>query len=127
MLKAGRLKVVLAGVVLSGISGCGVPGMDEQFVSDALRTGAYEIRRSLQDNPGGMTAAEVEAVFVRHHKASVSPIWLDADGRPVDAWGTHFRVAFGGEGPGVWVRCDSAGPDRAFGTSDDLSFEAREP
>lgn len=127
MLKTSRLAVVLMGLVLAGISGCGALDMDEHFVSDALQTAAYEIRGLLRETPGGMTTAEVEAVYVRHHEASVSPIWLDDDGRPVDAWETHFRVTFGGHGAGLWVRCESAGPDRVFETSDDLSFEAREP
>ena len=74
---------------------------------------SYEIRRQLVERPEGLTTTECDAVFVRHHVASVSPIWFDGDGRPVDAWRSHFRVTFGGE-------------DRQFGTSDDLSFEARE-
>jgi hypothetical protein len=100
--------------------------MDDRFVSDALQTGAYEIQRQLGEKPGGMTADEIEAIFIRHHEASVSPVWLDEDGRPVDAWGTHFRVAYGKNGSGVWVRCESAGPDRKFGTTDDLSYDTRE-
>ena len=69
---------------------------------------------------------EIEAVFILHHEASVSPVWLDDNGRPVDAWGTHFRVAYGKNGPGVWVCCESAGADRKFGTTDDLSYDTRE-
>jgi hypothetical protein len=64
-------------------------------------------------------------VFTAHDKASVSPIWFDETGSPVDAWGTRFRVTWDNARAAKWVLCESAGPDRKFGTGDDLSYKAQ--
>ena len=41
----------------------------------------------------GPSRRALREVFEEHHRASVSPIWFDEAGHPVDAWGTEFRVA----------------------------------
>ncbi len=96
----------------------------KQFVKDALHTAASEIHRQLLEKSKTLSPAAMQQVFVYHHKASVSPIWLDSNGNPVDAWGTIFRVTCDSESPVSWVLCESAGPDGKFGTKDDLSFRS---
>jgi hypothetical protein len=95
---------------------------DESFVRDALLMGAEVIQSKLRESQGELTQQEMEQVFTNHHDASVSPIWFDAARRPVDAWGTHFRITYDSSHPAAWVLCESAGPDRVFGTEDDLSY-----
>lgn len=65
------MSMLLAALALPGTSARGPFDMDDHFVGDALQTAAYEIRRRLLEKPGGLTTAEVEAVFLGHHEASV--------------------------------------------------------
>ncbi len=97
---------------------------NRSFVQDALQTAAYEFQKRLAENPEGLSSEAIKQVFITHHNASVSPIWFDDLGNPVDAWGTPFRVSYDQARPVAWVLCESAGPDRSFGTSDDLSFRS---
>jgi hypothetical protein len=94
------------------------------FVRDALQTAAYAIHAQLRDHRNGLDPEAIQQVFVHHHRASVSPIWFDNAGNPVDAWGTPFRVSHDQAQPVAWVLCESAGPDREFGTADDLRFRS---
>lgn len=92
------------------------------FVRDALMTAAPAILDRL--HAGETTLVAVKQVFVHHHEASVSPIWFDSAGEPVDAWGTRFRVTHDPDLPVSWVEVRSAGPDRQFETEDDLSHRS---
>jgi hypothetical protein len=86
-------------------------------VRDAVFTVSGVLSREYGPRSIMPTQSEVDAVVRRLHDASVSPVWFTEDGRPVDAWGTPFRaVPHGADG----VSCESAGPDRVFGTSDDI-------
>ena len=59
-----------------------------------------------QDNPQGTS-------FMGN-----SPYSLNANGEIVDPWGTPFRITFG---PDSKVHASSAGPDKIFGTPDDVT------
>lgn len=48
---------------------------------------------------------------------ALTPSQLNADHEIIDQWGTPFRVSLQG---GTGVRIVSAGPDKVFGTSDDV-------
>ena len=94
--------------------------LDSHYVMDALRTSAGVLLIELR-TAGHIDSETMQAVFKFHHRASVSPIWFDASGRPVDAWGTEFRFSRDDQVPPTWVQCASAGPDGSFGTRDDLT------
>ncbi len=121
---------LLAGLALAVVVGavvwtCGWQASfrDSARVQDALDTAAPEVLHDLAKSArDGQTV--LDEVLLRHHEASVSPIWLDESHAPVDAWGTRFRVRTDEARPPLWVVCESAGPDRRFGTSDDLSRRA---
>ncbi len=48
---------------------------------------------------------------------------IGPDQRPLDPYGTPYRVSTGREGSTRKVTVTSAGPDRVFGTADDLAHE----
>jgi len=91
------------------------------FMLDAMQVAENRVGRdgTRREWPSDLAAlqAELEHALVDNHRASVACVWLDADGRPVDVWGTPFRGRF----ERAWVRCESAGPDREFGTRDDIT------
>ncbi len=89
-------------------------------VRDALLTAANAIHLEVLDDPTADRDRLPDRVFLLHHCASVSPVWLDSSGRPIDAWGTPFRTILDRGNPPGWVRCESAGPDKEFGPPHDL-------
>lgn len=97
--------------------------LDRAHTSDALHV-AGEIHRDLLENPRDLWPEEADAWFVWVHENSMAKVGIDEGGRPVDAWGTPFRTTHDRSRPVRWVRCESAGPDREFGTADDLTFES---
>lgn len=111
--------VILAVVMWSSVN----RSLDRAHTSDALYV-AGEIRRDLLENPRNLRPEEADAWFVWAYENSMASIGFDEDGRPVDAWGTPFRTTHDRTHPVRWVRCESAGPDREFGTADDLTFES---
>jgi hypothetical protein len=124
--------IILVSVVLAGALAGAFAGiyylfhrvMDMHFVRDALQTAAMEILQEFQDQLGRVSPERIRQVFIINHQSSTSEIWFDAAGNPVDAWGTSFRVTHDQGNPVAWVLCESAGPDREFGTRDDLFYKA---
>ena len=100
------------------------------------------IRRALEDSRVASTHAAVEAIsrgVAAEVRAGRSPspteiednirklvdagaiaASFDRNGRSTDVYGTPFRVTIHGR----LVTASSAGPDRSFGTADDIDFTA---
>ena len=102
-----------------------VQEVDRQFIKDAVMTASLEIHSQVADFDGDQIATfDFEEIFLDHHEASVSPVWIDSEGRPTDVWGKHFRVTFDSDSPIKWVECASAGRDKKFGTADDIAHRS---
>jgi len=56
-------------------------------------------------------------------RASVILGKIGPDQKPLDPYGTPYRVNYGRDGSTRKVTVTSAGPDRAFGTADDLAHD----
>lgn len=72
--------------------------------------------RSVWPNDSAQLHAEMEAAMRDMVRGGVSTVGFDQGGRPVDLWGTRFRVRL----DGGFLSCVSAGPDRTFETQDDV-------
>lgn len=68
--------------------------------------------------------ADVDQVIRSLMHAGVIRSALDADGKPVDPYGTGYRVAVQTPGRRLIVTVTSAGPDGRFDTPDDVSNAA---
>jgi hypothetical protein len=77
------------------------------------------------------TAAEIEDAILDLSLAGVRGVLRDRRGRPVDLYDTSFRVSHTLGGNRHEITVTSAGPDRLFGTPDDLTrvvgWDAPEP
>ena len=98
--------------------------LNELHVSDTVHVVALEVHRELLTDPDGFGPEEIRQMLVNLDSASVSNVWFDEAGTPLDAWGTPFRVTHDDKRPVGWVLCESAGPDGEFGTEDDLSYRS---
>jgi hypothetical protein len=96
-------------------------------VLDTVHVAAASALRDLDANPGADVPQLVKSALVENERASVSWLWYDDAGAPVDAWETPFQVTVDAARPAAWLRCASAGPDRRFGTDDDISYTAERP
>jgi formylglycine-generating enzyme required for sulfatase activity len=123
------LALVVIGLVLAALTVAYLltrVDLSDHFVQDALTTAALRLHQEHREHPEEICQASLHQVLIQHHNASVSPIWFDDDGNPVDAWGTPFRVTHDQAPPVSWVLCGSAGPDQEFGTSDDISYRSED-
>ena len=67
------------------------------------------------------TPVAIDAAICQLHNAGVTGVALATAGKPVDLYGTPFRVSHAVAGMRHIVTATSAGPDRVFGTSDDIT------
>lgn len=65
---------------------------------------------------------EIEAVLVNLSQGSITHVMLDKDRKPVDLWGTPFRIFRDVKGERQTVVTTSAGPDRQLETEDDVRY-----
>lgn len=125
---AKTLTIVMGVLALAGAAGYWYMDRFRRmfFAEDAVRMIAYETRSLYERNPLA-TPQEVEDLILHLHKASVINLTVSPEGKPLDPFGTPFQVSKvgadrGERGPLISVRC--AGPDRRFGTSDDLLIDS---
>ena len=78
----------------------------------------------LQQQDPAPTQAQIDDGIRELVTASVINAGLDAQKRPIDSYGTPFRIRHTVEGALHRVTATSAGPDRRFDTPDDISREA---
>ena len=112
---------VLAMLVAVGFWWLGDGLARQFFAEDAVQVIAYEVSEMFESNPA-TTQQEIEARIRELHEASVINLEVDAAGRDVGPYGTAFRVEHRAEGGTAVTTVTSAGPDRAFGTEDDIRF-----
>jgi hypothetical protein len=91
------------------------------FAQDACRMIAYEVG-DLYRSKASPTADEVDDVILRLHNASVINLRVSPEGKPLDPYGTPFRIRFAREGIVTTTRVKSAGPDGHFDTPDDIAY-----
>lgn len=89
------------------------------FAQDACHMIAYEVG-DLYRSKASPTADEVDEVVLRLHNASVINLRVSPEGKPLDPYGTPFRIRFAREGVVTTTRVTSAGPDGHFDTADDI-------
>jgi hypothetical protein len=70
------------------------------------------------------TQTEIDESIRQLVTGSVINAGLDAQQRPIDPYGTPFRIRHRAEGTLHRVTATSAGPDRQFDTADDISRES---
>jgi hypothetical protein len=93
------------------------------FTSDAVLVISMRVAELHQNGPFP-TPAQVDDGIRELIQASVIHGGVDAQKRPVDVYGTPYRVRHTAEGALHRVTATSAGPDRQFDTPDDISREA---
>jgi hypothetical protein len=118
--------LVLCAIVLATLATYIVIDTRHRFkvgaVHDTVITATGSVRDLLQRNPTP-TRAELDDAIRFLDTASISKVWYDKSGRPVDPWGTPFSITF--TDPNAPITCTSAGPDRTLHTSDDISYVAK--
>ena len=75
-----------------------------------------------QDDPA-TSQGEIEQMIKSRHDASVINLKVDSDGKSVDPFGTALRVQHQIVNGKAITCVMSAGPDREFGTGDDIGFK----
>jgi len=94
---------------------------EKTFTYDAARAASGRISDLYKANPAP-TQKEIDDVL-----GSVSRVMLDKDRKPVDLWGTPFRIRHEVKDRERTVLVSSAGPDRRFDTGDDITFGTISP
>ena len=90
------------------------------FAQDAVEVIAFEASELFGKDPD-TTDDEIEQKIKFLHEASVINLMIDSNGKAVDPFGTPFQVE-NRKSPGESITTVvSAGPDREFGTRDDIS------
>lgn len=90
------------------------------FTQQAVGVIANEAGNLLEQNPGA-TDDEIARLIKSLHEASVINLEIDSNGKAVDPFGKAFRVTNQTSASKSIVTVVSAGPDREFGTRDDIS------
>ena len=90
------------------------------FTQDAVGVIAFEASDLFGKNPA-TTNDEIERKITFLHEASVINLKIDSNGKPVDPFGTPFQVENRISAGNAITTVVSAGPDREFGTRDDIS------
>ena len=88
---------------------------------DAVQVIAYAASDMFIGNPA-TTPEEIEATIKHLHDASVINLRINQSGKAVDPFGTPFRVQYERHPETSVTTVTSAGPDRRFGTTDDIRF-----
>ncbi len=88
---------------------------------DAVHVIACEADRLYANNPN-VTQKDIDHMVWNLHKASVINLAIDSGGKAVDPFGTGFRIGHQDLPEKSRTTAMSAGPDRRFGTEDDIRF-----
>jgi hypothetical protein len=91
------------------------------FTQDAVQVIAYAASDMFQRNPA-TTQDEIDLMIKFQHEASNINLKINPNGKAVDPFGTPFRVERHFQAGTALTTVTSAGPDRRFGTRDDIQF-----
>ena len=92
------------------------------FAEDAVQVLTYAASDMFLRNPTA-TQDEIDDMINSQHEASNINLQIDANGKAVDPFGTPFRVEHLVLSSNSITTVTSAGPDREFGTADDITFK----
>jgi hypothetical protein len=92
------------------------------FTRDAVQVIALESSSVLFEDDPECPRDKVDELIKQLHEASVINLRIDATGKAVDPYGTAFRVEHEVEDGSATTTVTSAGPDRRFGTRDDIQY-----
>jgi hypothetical protein len=99
---------------------------EKAFAYDSVMVASGMISELYKSNPAP-TQKEIDDVLVAIHDGSISHVMLDKDRKPMDLWGTPFRIRHEVKDRERTVLVSSAGPDRRFDTGDDITFGTISP
>jgi hypothetical protein len=88
---------------------------------DAVQVIAYAVSDMFHENPA-TTQDEIDQMIKFQHDASNINLKIDPNGKVVDPFGTALRVEYQVQYGVSITTVTSAGPDREFGTKDDIQF-----
>jgi hypothetical protein len=92
------------------------------FAEDAVQVLGYAASDTFQSHPD-TTQDEIDRMIKSQHETSNINLKIDPNGKAVDPFGTAFRVEHQIQPGKSITTVTSAGPDRDFGTGDDISFK----
>ena len=120
-------KIIIVAVLLIALAAGGLwwlqaRSMPVFFAEDAVQVLAYAASDMFQANPA-TTQAELDQMIKSQHEASNINLKINPNGKAVDPFGTAFRVEHQVRTGKSITTVTSAGPDREFGTKDDISFK----
>lgn len=92
------------------------------FTEDAVQVIGYEASRMFHSDPA-TSQDEIDQMIKSQHDASNINLGIDSNGKTIDLFGTAFRVQHQAGNRKSITTVVSAGPDREFGTADDVHFE----
>jgi hypothetical protein len=121
-LVAGILILTVAGLVFIGypaFQGLRRRHWSRSATSEDALVLSMTLRKFFRENPQAKPEA-IEAFMLQSASAAGCDLRVDPAGRPVDWFGTPFRVERERIGMEWVVTVTSAGPDRVFGTPDDI-------
>jgi hypothetical protein len=95
------------------------------MATDAVQVIAQEASELYRKNPV-VTQEDLERRILKLHYASVINLKLDGAGKPVDPFGKPFQIRNVRLGSVSETTVISAGPDRQFGTRDDIRYTVTE-
>jgi hypothetical protein len=115
-----------AGAVLLASAAAGIWWFESRwlpvfFTEDAVQVIAYAASDMLHENPATTDDAIAQMILAQHEASNIN-LGVDETGRAVDLFGTVFRVEYEVRPDAAVTTVTSAGPDREFGTKDDISF-----
>lgn len=110
-------------LVLVALAGWGVAAFrratDRAFTHDAVLCASMRVSRLYLENPTP-SEKDIEDCLVELKTASITHVRMDRNGKPVDLYGTPFRLRRELREGEQTVSATSAGPDRRFDTEDDV-------
>ena len=95
------------------------------MATDAVQVIAQEASELYRKNPV-VTREDLDQRILVLHKAGVINLKLDEAGKPIDPFGSPFQIRNVRLGSVSETTVISAGPDRQFGTSDDIRYTVTE-
>lgn len=124
-----KKKILISGVcvvaIVVALASVGLWWFQKRFTpafstQDAVEVIAFEASDLFGKNPA-TTNDEIEQKIKFLQEASVINLKIDSNGKPVDPYGTPFQVENRISSGNAITTVVSAGPDREFGTQDDIS------
>lgn len=122
-----RKKILIVTVLPIALAGTGVwwfqaRTMPVFFAKDAVHVLAYAASEMFHDHPAA-TKGELDQMIKSQNESSNINLKMDGLGRAVFPFGTSFRTEHQTRSGMAITTVTSVGPDREFGTGDDIRFK----